>query len=102
MSGKRLRHGMPLCGVTEAFDIPPSTNRRELVEAARLLQIAVQNELTPRQRTCLLLYYEKNLTMQEIAERTGISRGMVCRHIHKAVERLRRSLRYSRLGTKLL
>ena len=40
--------------------------------------------------------------MQEIAERTGISRGMVCRHIHKAVERLRRSLRYSRLGTKLL
>ena len=40
-----------------------STNRRELEEAARLLRIAIQNELTDRQRACLTLYYMEGNTM---------------------------------------
>lgn len=101
MNGKRLRRGTPLLNAAETFDVSPSTNRRELKEAARLLEYAIHAELTDRQRTCFLLYHRDGLTMQEIAERTGISRGMVCRHIHRAVERLRRALRYSSLGLKM-
>lgn len=77
-----------------------STNRRELEEAARLLRIAIQNELTDRQRACLTLYYMEGNTMQEIAERLGTTRGNVSKRIKKAVERLRRALRYSAPGLK--
>ena len=77
-----------------------STNRRELEEAARLLRIAIQNELTDRQRACLTLYYMDGNTMQEIAERLGTTRGNVSKRIKKAVERLRRALRYSAPGLK--
>lgn len=77
-----------------------STNRRELEEAARLLRIAIQNELTDRQRACLTLYYMEGNTMQEIAERLGTTRGNVSKRIKKAVERLRRALRYSASGLK--
>ena len=77
-----------------------STNQRELEEAARLLRIAIQNELTDRQRACLTLYYMEGNTMQEIAERLGTTRGNVSKRIKKAVERLRRALRYSAPGLK--
>ena len=77
-----------------------STNRRELEEAARLLRIAIQNELTDRQRACLTLYYMEGNTMQEIAERLGTPRGTVSKRLKKAVERLRRALRYSAPGLK--
>lgn len=77
-----------------------STNRRELEEAARLLRIAIQNELTDRQRACLTLYYMEGNMMQEIAERLGTTRGNVSKRIKKAVERLRRALRYSAPGLK--
>ncbi len=77
-----------------------STNRRELEEAARLLRITIQNELTDRQRACLTLYYMEGNTMQEIAERLGTTRGNVSKRIKKAVERLRRALRYSAPGLK--
>ena len=77
-----------------------STNRRELEEAARLLRIAIQNELTDRQRACLTLYYMEGNTMQEIAARLGTTRGNVSKRIKKAVERLRRALRYSAPGLK--
>lgn len=76
------------------------TNRRELDEAARLLRIAIQNELTDRQRACLTLYYMEGNTMQEIAEQLGTTRGNVSKRIKKAVERLRRALRYSAPGLK--
>ena len=83
-----------------ARDGAHSTNRRELEEAARLLRIAIQNELTDRQRACLTLYYMEGNTMQEIAERLGTTRGNVSKRIKKAVERLRRALRYSAPGLK--
>ena len=69
-------------------------------EAARLLRLAIQNELTERQRACLTLYYIEGHTMQEIAELLGTTRGNVSKRIKNAVERLRRALRYSAPGLK--
>lgn len=77
-----------------------STNRRDLEEAARLLRIAIENELTERQRVCLTLYYIEGHTMQEVADLLGTTRGNVSKRVKKAVERLRRALRYSAPGLK--
>lgn len=77
-----------------------STNRRDLEEAARLLHMAIETELTERQRVCLTLYYIEGHTMQEVADLLGTTRGNVSKRIHKAVERLRHALRYSAPGLK--
>ena len=50
--------------------------------------------MTPRQREILGLYYDEGLTMSQIGERLGLNRSTVCRTIHRARERLYRSLRF--------
>ena len=81
--------------VLSAIDLPRETNRRQLQVALHFLERAMKSELTDRQRTILLLYYGQNLTMQQIAERLGLTRGTVCKHIHKATARLQRAAQYA-------
>lgn len=45
-------------------------------------------------REILGLYYDEGLTMSQIGERLGLNRSTVCRTIHRARERLYRSLRF--------
>ena len=84
----RCPHGLPLFGLTG------NTNRQARLEAMYILRAAIRLELTPRQRTCLLMYYENGFTMQEIAEQLGLNRSTVCRHIGKAMQRLQKSTEY--------
>ena len=58
------------------------------------LRTARRQVLTPRQREILGLYYDEGLTMSQIGERLGLNRSTVCRTIHRARERLYRSLRF--------
>ena len=58
-----------------AMDVSAETNRRQRQEAFRILHIAIEKELTPRQRDCLLLYYRDQLTMQAIARELGLTKG---------------------------
>lgn len=103
MSVKRPRGASSLqAALLSEFNAPQNTNRALLLEAERLLRRAVQNELTDRQRTCLLLYYGERRTMQEIAAALGLTRGTVSKHIRKATDRLHRALQYSALGMKIL
>lgn len=77
--------------IPEAFilpDLPRSTNRRQMQTAMQFMEHAVKTELTDRQRSVFLLYVGENLTMQQIAERLGLTRGTVCKHLHKAISRL--------------
>ena len=53
-----------------------------------------QEEVTPRQRQTLLLYYGERLTMQQIGEELGVDKSTVCRTIKRGERRLRRCLRY--------
>lgn len=84
-----------LPGVLSAIDLPEDTNRRQIQAALRFLEHAIKTELTDRQRTILLLYYSDKLTMQQIADRLGLTRGTVCKHIHKATARLQRTAKYA-------
>ena len=69
-------------------------NAEQLERLRRNLRKARDRELTPRQRQVLSLYYDRGLTMAQIAGRLGVNRSTVCRTIHRARERLYRSLRF--------
>ena len=66
-------------------------NSEQLERLRRGLRRAREQELTPRQREILGLYYDEGLTMSQIGERLGLNRSTVCRTIHRARERLYRS-----------
>ena len=61
---------------------------------SRLVQ-AREQELTPRQQEYLLLYYDRGLSMQAIADRSGVHVSTVSRTLRRARERLRHVLQYA-------
>lgn len=54
----------------------------------------LREDVSPRQRTVLLLYFVKQMSQPEIAVLLGINKSTVCRTIKRGEERLRRCLRY--------
>ena len=59
------------------------------------LRRARQQELTPRQQELLSLYYDRGMTMPQIARQLGVHVSTVSRTIQRAKRRLYRSLRYT-------
>lgn len=55
---------------------------------------AVTEELTPRQRQMVTMYYMKQMTMRDIGETLGVSVSTVSRTVARGRARLRRALRY--------
>ena len=71
-----------------------SDNSKEISRLTRNLIRALQEDVTPRQRQTLLLYYSDGLNMREIGERLGVDKSTVSRTIKRGERRLRRCLRY--------
>ena len=69
-------------------------NSKEISRLKRNLIRAPQEDVTPRQRQTLLLYYSDGLNMREIGERLGVDKSTVSRTIKRGERRLRRCLRY--------
>lgn len=69
-------------------------NSQEISRLKRNLIRALQEDVTPRQRQTLLLYYSDGLNMREIGERLGVDKSTVSRTIKRGERRLRRCLRY--------
>ena len=65
--------------------------KKELLRAVRL---AVEGELTARQRQCIALVYGQNLSVQETAKQLSICPSTVSRHLKKARARIKRVLAY--------
>lgn len=66
-------------------------------EHSRLLQNlarCLREDVSPRQRTMLALYYGKELTQAQIAARLGVHRSTVCRTLKRGERRMQRCLRY--------
>ncbi len=66
----------------------PDSDLRERV------QRVIRQELTENQRTVLVDYYFRELTIPEIAKNMGLNKSSVCRTLHRAEERIRKFLRY--------
>ena len=69
-------------------------NGQEVDQLRRNLAMALREDVTPRQRQVLLLYYGQGMSMKEIAQELGIDRSTVSRTMGRGEERLRRCLRY--------
>ena len=60
----------------------------------RNLLRALREDVTPRQREMLLLYYGEQLNMRQIGTRLGVDKSTVSRTIKRGERRLQRCLRY--------
>ena len=69
-------------------------NSAQLSRVKRNLVRALREDVTPRQREVLLLYYAEGLNMREIGERLGVDKSTISRTIKRGERRLRRCLRY--------
>ena len=70
-------------------------NSQRLERLYRNLRQVREQELTPRQQQVLELYYDRHLTLREIAQELGVHSSTVCRTMQRARARLRRYLQYS-------
>ena len=64
------------------------------------IRMALDTELTPRQRQLVELYYLRQMCMKDIASELGIDESTVSRTLKRAKLRLRRCLKYG--GSALL
>lgn len=71
-----------------------NTNSAELSRLKRNLIRALREDVTPKQRQVLLLYYAEGLNMREIGEQLGVDKSTVSRTIKRGEQRLQRCLRY--------
>ena len=78
---------------TELFG--ESDNREQQARLLRNLRRATEQELTPRQRQIVELYYEEGLPVTRIGDLLGVTPSTVSRTLRRAKDRLRRYLEYS-------
>ena len=70
-------------------------NSERLDRLRRGLRQAREQELTPRQRQMLELYFDRGMNIPQIAEELGLNRSTVSRTLRRAKDRLYRCLRYA-------
>ena len=70
-------------------------NSERLDRLRRGLRQAREQELTPRQRQMLELYFDRGMNIPQIAEELGLNRSTVSRTLRRAKNRLYRCLRYA-------
>ena len=70
------------------------TNEEQLSRLRRNLRLAREQELTPRQQQVVTLYFDRGMTIPQIAQQLGVTPSTVSRTMHRAKEHLYRCLRY--------
>ena len=63
-----------------------------------LLKRNLKEDIPPRQRETMLLYYGQGLNMREIGLKLGVDKSTVSRTIKRGERRLQRCLRYGAKG----
>ena len=69
-------------------------NSAQINRLKRNLARALRQDVTPRQREYLILYYGEWLNLREIIQRLGVNKSTVSRTMKRGRERLHRCLRY--------
>ena len=70
------------------------TNQAQMQRLKRALRDVIKNDLTPRQKEMVVLYYYEGLNMRQIGERLGVDKSTVSRTIKRARRNLRDRLKY--------
>lgn len=69
-------------------------NREQIGRLKRNLTHALRQDITPKQREYMMLYYGKCMSMEAIARQLGVNKSTVCRTLQRGRRRLYRCLRY--------
>lgn len=72
-----------------------ATNDNQIRRLKKNMAIAIEQDLTNRQRQMLLMYYFDGKSMGEIGHELSVDKSTVSRTIGRAVRRLYRALKYS-------
>lgn len=69
-------------------------NRQQIGRLKRNLTHALRQDITPRQRECMMLYYGRGMSMESIGKQLGVNKSTVSRTLKRGRQRLYRCLRY--------
>lgn len=72
-------------------------NHRRLSQVKRAVLQVVREQLTPRQRQIVLLYFFEGRNIPQIARDLGVNKSTVSRTLRRALHNLREHLKYYRL-----
>ena len=75
------------------FDISPGLRLPREVQMKRIRRV-IQEELTELQRYTLEAYYFQRQSLTQIARDRNVNKSTVCRTLHRAEQKLRRTLKY--------
>lgn len=73
-----------------------SDNKSDINRMKHFMSIAIENELTQRQKKCLCEYYFEGKTMTQIGKEMNINQSAVTRHIQRAIKNLKSRTIYYR------
>ena len=95
MPNTRYRRGKHYAADMAVYSLQMAEdNSKEHNRLKRNLVRALREDVTPKQRQALMLYYGEGLNMREIGDRLGIDRSTVSRTLKRGEQRLLRCLRY--------
>ena len=99
MSDTRYRRGRGFAADMAVYNrqMAPD-NDQELSLLKRNLIRALKEDITPRQRETMLLYYGQGLNMRESGLKLGVDKSTGSRTIKPGERRLQRCLRYGAKG----
>ena len=69
-------------------------NRQQISRLKRNLTHALREDITPKQREYMVLYYGQGMSMEEIGRKFGVNKSTVSRTLKRGRQRLYRCLRY--------
>lgn len=72
-----------------------ATNEENMARLRKNLTLAIQEDLTPRQREILQMILSEGLSQAQIAKKLGLEKSTVSRTVARAKKKLERVLRYS-------
>lgn len=70
------------------------TNTKEYTRMINALKKIIENELTLRQKQCVIMYYKNNMNTVKISTILGIYPSTVWRHIKRSQEKIKKIIRY--------
>lgn len=81
--------------IQQVNDIDQETYRIYRSHMIKAMRKAIKDVLTPTQRDYINAYYQESLSMQDIANRYGVTKGSVSRTIRRARQSIYDYVRYS-------
>ena len=77
-----------------SFAEDAETNSELTAKVKKTMAKIIKNDLTPRQREIIMLYYYSGLGVSEIADKLEIAPSTVSRTIKRARDKIYKSLKY--------